>query len=745
VCGPYNSKVLLKKVLRVVNVLLGLLCVCLLVAAWWFFWRPLPQTSGTVSAPVQAAVESVRDELGVPHIKASSESDLYFAQGYITAQERLWQMDGLRRFAAGDLSEIVGRGALASDIESRRLRMRHIAEAAYVNLPPADRAQIAAYALGVNRFMDTHRNALSFEFNLLQYSPRAWSVVDSVLIGLYMYRNLTSTMQDELLKANLLNGGDTQKVKALFPLGDGPEVQAGSNAWAVSGAHTASGKPLLSNDMHLEFSLPGIWFMVSLEMPGMHVAGVALPGMPGVVAGHNDHIAWGMTNLGFDVQDLYIERMDPHTGAYLYDGKREQAFLEREWIAVKNDKPLQISQWITRHGPVRIQNGQALALKWAAADPKIFQYPFPEINRARNWQEFLHGIERFPGPGQNFVYADSQGNIGYHATGRLPIRKTYAGDVPVDGSDARNEWAGYIPFDQLPAFFNPPGGMIVTANQNPFPANYPYPVSGYFAPPYRARQIHDLLKAHGKLKPEDTLRIQRDVYSGFNRFLAKQLVQAFDRKHPQDEVMRNAIGVLRNFDGQMDKDHAAPMITSLAYHHFRTALLQSAARGKADEYKSSMSLAVMQDILTRRPAGWFADYDAALLAALHAGLEQGRTEQGRDSARWRYGTFMTTTIAHPIAHAISLLAPYFDIGPVPMSGGTASVKQTTKTLGPSERLNIDLGNWDNSLENIVIGESSHRLSSHYKDQWEAYYNGTSFPMQFNRVNQKGRLVFTPLQ
>ncbi len=738
--------VLLKRVLRIVNAALAVGFVALLAGVWWFFWRPLPKTTGTIGAPVTASVESVRDELGEPHIKAANERDLYFAQGYITAQERLWQMDGLRRFAAGDLAEIVGHGALVSDIESRRLRMRHIAEAAYINLPAGDRAQIAAYALGVNAFIDSHRNALSFEFNALSYSPRPWSVVDSVLIGLYMYRNLTSTTRDELLKADLLSGGDANKVNALFPLGNGPEVSAGSNAWAVSGAHSASGKPLLSNDMHLEFSMPGIWFMVSLEMPGMHVAGVALPGMPGVIAGHNDYIAWGMTNLGFDVEDQYIEQIDMGTGVYAYDGKRQQATLERELIPVKGEKPVPLNQWITQHGPVRIEGGRALAVKWAAADPKIFQFPFPEINRAHNWQEFLHGIERFPGPGQNFVYADSAGNIGYHASGKLPIRKTYAGDIPVDGSTSANEWAGYIPFDQLPAVLNPASGMIVTANQNPFPAQYAYPVSGYFAPPYRANQIRNMLKQKAKLTPDDMLKIQKDVYSGFNKFFARQLVQAFDRKQPKDEMVRAAMPALRKFDGQMDKNNAAPLITTIAYQNFRTALLNSAAPGKpSEDYKSSMSLAVIQDILTRRPAGWFSDYDDALIKSLQSAMQQERPLQGRDPAKWHYGGYLNWTIAHPIAHALPGLAPYFDIGPVEMSGGSASVKQTTKSLGPSERFTADTANWDNSLLNIVIGESSHRFSPHYKDQWDAYYNGTSFKMQFHRVEQKSRLVFEPGQ
>ena len=728
---------------RIANIVLALGLVALLGLGYWLFWRPLPKTDGSIRVGVTAPVESVRDALGVPHLRAANEEDLYFAQGYVTAQERLWQMDGLRRFAAGDLAEIVGRAALASDMEARRLRIRHIAEEAYLTLPATDRAQAAAYARGVNAYIDTHRKALSFEFEALRYSPRPWSVVDSLIVGLYMYRTLTTSWTDEITKATMLIGGDAAKVNRLFPLRSGLEFQPGSNAWAVSGAHTASGRPLLANDMHLEASLPGIWFMVSLEAPGMHVEGVALPGMPGVIVGHNDRIAWGVTNLGFDVQDLYVEQLDEGSGVYQYDGHAERARLEREIIAVKGEPAVELKQWITRHGPVRRELGRAVALRWTAAEPGTFQLPFVEINHAHNWTEFLHGVARLPGPGQNFVYADVDGNIGYHASGRLPIRHGYAGDVPVDGTAPANEWAGYIPFEALPSAFNPPGGYIVTANQNPFPVDYGYPVNGGFATHYRSNQIRNLLRATPKLTPADSLRIQKDVYGGFADFFARQVVRAADRKHPGDAELRDAVALLRNFNGQMDKDAAAPLVVDLAYRRFRVAVAQVASPGKGAIYQNSLSLAVLQNLLTERPAGWFADYDDALLQAVRDGLKDVRTQQGRAPKKWRYGQYLSWTIPHPVGHSLPGVATYFDVGPVDMSGSGDSVKQTGARLGPSERINEDVGAWDNSLWNIVIGESGHLLSRHYKDQWSAYYNGTSFPMQFGRVEQKSRLLLEP--
>ncbi|MGA2741596.1 MAG: penicillin acylase family protein, partial [Bryobacteraceae bacterium] len=334
------------RVLRYVNLGIGIALLAAAGAVYWFAYRVLPQTSGTLTAPVSQRVTIARDALGVPHISAASTDDAYFGQGYASAQDRLFQMDGLRRLAGGNLAEIAGAGALELDRDSRRLRMRRIAEMAYVSLPPQDRAPLAAYARGVNWFIQTHLHALPVEFTLLGYQPRPWSVVDTILIGLHMYRDLTTTWKDEILKRDMRAAGDRAKVDFLFPARSGGELQPGSNAWAVSGAHTASGKPLLCDDMHLEYSIPGIWYMVHLRAPDMDVAGVSLPGTPSVIVGHNQRIAWGVTNLHFDVQDLYSENFDAGTGRYLYRGQWEQAREEREIIPVKGAAPVEMPVWV---------------------------------------------------------------------------------------------------------------------------------------------------------------------------------------------------------------------------------------------------------------------------------------------------------------------------------------------------------------------------------------------------------------
>jgi penicillin amidase len=442
------------------------------------------------------------------------------------------------------------------------------------------------------------------------------------------------------------------------------------------------------------------------------------------------------------VQDLYAERLDDRTGQYAFQGKVEQGRIERELIVVKGKAPVEVRHWVTRHGPIFIDNPK-LALRWTAGEPGNFEYPILDINRARNWTEFTAALARFPGPGQNFVYADRDGNIGYHATGKLPIRRGYPGNVPVDGASGNFEWDGYIPFDKLPSAFNPASGLIVTANQNPFPANYEFPVAGTFATQYRSRQIRDMLLAKKALRPEDSLRIQKDVYSGFSHLLAGSLVTACDRRKVTNPDLTDAIALLRAWDGQMDKDQAAPFIVTLAFQYLRKAAGDVASPGNGSLYDTQMAPAALARLLNERPAGWFHDYDELLVRVLVDAVDEGRRLQGRIVKKWFYGKYLQLAINHPVGHQLPLVAPYFDIGPVPMSGGSTTVKQTTPKLGPSERFNADLDNWDNSLLNVPVGESGHVLSSHYKDQWNQYYQGSSFPMRFDKIEVKHTAVFVP--
>lgn len=438
----------MQKFIRDLNLVIGALLIAFLALVYWYAWRPLPTISGSVRLPIDKPGTIARDELGAPHITASSFEDAVFLQGYAHAQDRLFQMDGLRRLAAGELSEIVGSGALQSDQEARRFRMRKMAEQHYTRLSAENRRVLGAYARGVNHFLETHGKTLPVEFLLLGYDPRPWSEVDTLLCGLQMYRSLTGGWKDELLKGVMLEKGDREKgdrekVNYIFPVRSGDEAQLGSNAWVISGKHTATGKPILANDTHLEWSFPSPWYLNHLKADRLNVSGFSLPGVPLVIIGDNERIAWGITNLHYDVQDLYLEQLNPNTGQYVYNGAVEQARQEREVIRVKNGNPVELNLWVTRHGPVAFTSGNAqLALRWVAAESGGFSFPFPALNRASNWEQFTAALANFAGPGSNFVYADVDGNIGYHAAGKLPVRRNHDGDSPAIGADPKNEWDG---------------------------------------------------------------------------------------------------------------------------------------------------------------------------------------------------------------------------------------------------------------------------------------------------------------
>ena len=734
----------LNRFLKYINLLIGLCVIAAAATVYWFVYRPLPETSGEIRTPIGSMAVCERDELGVPHITAGNQTEALFIQGFITAQDRLFQMELARRRAAGELAEIAGAGALDSDRQARLLRIRRLAEQHYQLLTPEERAMFAAYARGVNFFLETNQSRLPVEFSLAGIDPRPWSVVDSILVALQLYRTLAEAWDDELLKQRYLASGDKEKVDYLFPLGIGGDVQPGSNAWAVSGKWTESGKPLLANDPHLQFSIPSIWHQVHLKAGELNVAGFTLPGLPGVLAGHNDRIAWGITNLRFDSQDLYIENFDPSTGRYEANGAVAQARLERELVPVKGQKASEVSIWVTRHGPVVISEGKNhLSLKWTAAEDWGFAYPFMDLNSAGNWEEFTEALSQFPGPAQNFIYADVDGNIGYQAAGRLPVRRSYKGDIPVDGASGKYEWSGFIPFDRLPSAFNPPSGMIISANQNPFPEDYPYQVNGDFAPPYRARQIQALLSSQNEWRAEEMLSIQTDVYSEFLHNLGRQLISAYESRGIESENLTEAVELLREWNGQMERDSPAALLATLLFQHLRKAVAEAASPGAGASFAGQMAPVVVEQLLRDRPVEWFNDYNQLLLRSFVDAIEEGRRMQGDEISKWEYGRENQLLLSHPVINQLPLAGKHFRIGPLGMSGSRDTVKQTTPRSGPSMRMVADLADWDSSLANITFGQSGQILSSHYKDQWEAYLAGTSYPMQFQKVAAKSRLQFIP--
>jgi penicillin G amidase len=774
---------ILRFIKRFLATVIVLLVLFLAGVCGWVYRRTraaLPQVDGTLTvAGLKAPVEVRRDARGVPHIRAQSLEDVFFAQGYVTAQDRLWQMDLNRRYAFGNLSEIFGEKGLHFDIEHRTLGFRQVAQRAVNEMEAASRAGLAAYTRGVNAFISTHRDHLPVEFAILHYQMQPWQEADCVGVAMNMALDLSTSWPGDLMREHVkaklslelyanvfpdkspldhpvaeMVPGPSAPVRQseVLPTADpsptdalldalGPDDSSppglGSNNWVVSGAHTQSGKPLLSNDPHLAHSIPSVWYMVHLKAPGLDVSGVSFPGLPSVVLGHNARIAWGATNTGPDVQDLYIESFNLHDPSkYLHEGKWESAEVRDEDIKIRGKNDYHLTVRVTRHGPVVSEDGDRdLALCWTMLKPGAMQFPFLAIDRAANWNDFTNALRSFAGPMQNFIYADVDGNIGYYAAGWVPVRKHGDGTVPMMGSTDDNDWAGYIPFEGLPHSYNPKGGIIATANGRIVPDGYPYYITSRWEAPYRTARIYQLLRAGSKLTPRDMLKIQMDIRPLDDVWLAKKLEEAAQQHPPRTADGRYAISLLQNWNGEAAADSGATLVCEHTRHTLLRRLLVPKLGEDLTGYSWPMSTVFIQNVIDNNLVRWLpqgdADFNATLISALEAavaGLPDAVKSQSRSA--WRWGYTIPLTFHHPLGDASPILGYFFNVGPFPQAGTSYTVKATSMRHGPSMRMDVDFSDFDNSLQNITVGESGEVLSPNYKDQVGAWLTGQSFPMLF---------------
>jgi penicillin amidase len=828
----------------------------------------LPRIDGSLTvAGLSAPVSVQRDAQGVPHIRAQSLDDLVFAEAFVTAQDRLFQMDTLRRHAAGELAEILGPTLIEHDKIQRTLQIRAAADRAVAALPPDQLHLLEVYARGVNALIAQQSAHLPVEFRVLRYTPKPWTPRDSVLVQLVMFQDLTNQytakLAREALTAQFGKSGSQALVPDLYPSGSwrdhppaepqpdltlpGPPIEEvpldesqasltfpvngqrttdncfscfpGSNNWVVSGAHTASGKPLLSNDMHLTHSLPGIWYEADLEAPipgsePLHVAGVSIPGLPLIVVGHNAHVAWGFTNVGADVQDLYLETTRGSGQSEEFQtvsGTWQPVIHLPETIKVSHAKDIAWDVAATRHGdtitpiltPILRDQSRQVSLRWTLYDPSVVQLPVYAFATAHDWPSFLTAVALFGGPAQNIVYADDQGHIGYHASGRIPLRgaapatpppaastndpgnpeaaaaeqaATAPGNLPLSGPlsavpvvpSAATEWSGYIPFDRLPQVFDPPSGVIATANGRVAPDGYPYPITLNWGEAYRTERLYHLLLHSKGLTPHDMLATQTDIYSDFDHVLAQRLAYALDHspaiavdknaKHVQ--TLRQAADLLRNFDGRMTTDSAAASIVTATHSALWPMLLaphlNAPAKGQPDPLELYAWYAkdfALEEIVTHQEPRWlpkqFSNWNDFLASAVALGLAEAKAPS--DLAKWQYGSIHTVDIEHPIfeqsAALRTLLGRPTGTGVRPQSGDGTTVKQVGHTFGPSERFTADFSNFDNSTLNVVLGQSGNPDSQWFMDQFPAWYRGTTHPLPFSdaAVNSAAqhKLVLTP--
>ena len=832
----------------------------------YYFARYLPNTVAPQSFPqidgeipiagLDAPVDIYRDSMGIPHIYASTGHDLFFAQGYVHAQDRFWQMDVSRHIGSGRLSEMFGKGQLDNDSFLRTLGWARVAQEELKLLSPEDLAVLQAYSDGVNAYLNDHTSAqLSLEYSILGlltrgYKPEPWQPLHSITWGKAMAWDLgKSRLTSEVQRAILSKTLTAEQLAELYPpypnenpyivndftigvtlptgtvqLAQAPDVSAlltavsekqkgldevlgpgsdniGSNNWVIGGALTATGKPLLANDMHLDQQIPSIWYEVSLqcrpvsEKCPLEVTGFSFAGVPGIIAGHNQRIAWGFTNVGPDVIDLYIEKINPdNPNQYEVNGKWVDMTLVEESINVAGrDEPVKLTVRYTRNGPIasdtygplkqqrdddepnftqkagiELPASYAMSLRWTALEPNhVFNAIFG-INRASNWDEFRRAAADFAAPSQNMVYADVDGNIGYQTPGWIPIRKEgHDGSLPVPGWTDDFQWQGYIPFDELPRTFNPQAGFIATANNAIIGPEYPYLITTDFDRGYRARRITDLIANASAPITIDTIK----AIHGDNQDLSADfLIPALLEVDLGNDHLEETRGLLTAWDHQLNMDSApGALYTSFFYHLLAHTFRDDLPKDYWPNGNARWVL-VLKNLVAQPNSPWWDDKttsdsvevrDDIMRLAFADAVSELEKHFGSDTAKWNWGDLHTLTLTNSTLgkSGVPPIEALLNRGPFRTSGGNIMVNATgwdaskeapvayTVVSYPSERAIYDLSDFNNSIAIHTSGESGHAYHPHYVDMTPLWANIQYFPMWWNQESvvedAEGYLVLKP--
>jgi penicillin amidase len=838
-----------------VAVVVVLAIVAVLVVGVWVVRRSFPQTDGEIRVPgLGSRVTVLRDGSGVPQIYAGNTHDLFYAQGFVQAQDRFFEMDVRRHITSGRLSEMLGKPALKSDMYVRTMGWRQVAQKEISLLKPSTLRYLDAFSAGVNAYIHTHSpSQMSLEYSVLalgglDYTPEDWTPVDSVSWLKAMAWDLRGNMDDEITRAIASVHHTKAEIAQLYPrypyarhrpivnqgavvdgvyeqnatgpgtrkperpplngqvvhelaslrrgldsmpqmLGHGSGV--GSNAWVVDGAHSTTGKPILANDPHLGISVPGIWYQMGLHCTQVtsrcpfDVSGFTFAGMPGVVIGHNQQIAWGFTNLGPDVTDLYLEKVKGHD--YEYGGKRVPLAEHDESIKVAGQpKPFRFTVRSTRHGPLLSDvsaqlstvganapvgpgapprgNGYAVALAWTGLIPQNTDDAIFELDKATDWDQFRGAAKDFAVPSQNMVYADRAGNIGYQAPGLIPIRKSGdSGDYPQEGWLPSNDWTGrFVPFDALPNVLNPKDGFVATANQAVTEPGYPYYLGDSWDYGYRSQRIVDLIKSKGRLSPADMSRIQLDTRNGFAPTLVPYLLQIL----MPSGYLAAGQRLLENWNYTEPPDSAAAAYYNAVWRNtladtFHDQLAQSIWPDGDGRW-----FEVMRRLLREPNSPWWDDVntpgvetrDDILAKAMSQARDELIRRQARRAVDWSWGhehqmNLQNETLGQ--SH-IGLVRRLFNRGGYQVGGGPDLVDATSwdaasdsydVTWAPSMRMVVSLANFDRSTWVNLTGASGHAFDSHYTDQTNLWVHGQTLPWAFSRraveASTKDTLTLVP--
>jgi len=735
------------------------------------------QIHGTLSVPgLQQSVRVQRDRWGVAHIYAQNEHDLFFAQGFVAAQDRLFQMEIWKRSGEGRLAEILGPSFVQRDINARLLRYRGDMDAEYRSYAPDTKEILEAFTSGINAYIKEIQRpggpGLPLEFQLAGFEPEPWKPEDCLnrLAAYSMTGNGASELHNAQLVA-LLGPEKAAKLLELDPpvkLDPAPGIDfsglspallknlvgsdvpihfpetpvQGSNNWTVSGTLTATGKPLLANDPHRVIAEPSLRYTVHLVAPGWDVIGAGEPGLPGVAVGHNENIAWGFTIFGLDQQDLYLAQLNPaDPQEYKTEHGWERMRVETETIQVRGGAPVTANLKFTRHGPVLWEDGKrALTLRWVGAEPGTAGYLGSlSVDRAENWQQFEQAMARWKVPSENIVYADREGNIGEHSTGLAPLRKNWTGLLPVP-EDGGFEWSGFLPNGELPHTYNPSSGFVATANHKMIPDNYPYAVGFQWASPERFQRISEVLGAAArnarKLSIEDMENLQNDVVSLPARELQSLL------KHAAGNSPDSSARLLLDWDCAITANSSPASLYELWANELREAVTKKVVPPKAQAAVGILSLQKTVQELSSPPASEFGENpetarDALLLQSLEAARQKLAARLGPSPREWSWGRLHRVSFIHPLGGTPSLAA-LFDRGPFPRPGDGSTVDATyfpaisfDQLAGASYREIFDLSDWDNGVGVNVPGQSGQPGSPHYDDLLPLWLRGQYFPLRYS--------------
>jgi penicillin amidase len=773
-----------------------------LVAAgggFYFFYRAMPAYSGAVVLPGLSAETHVwRDVYGVPHIFAASPDDAARALGYLHASERLYQMEMQRRAGQGRVAEIAGSAYVDVDRLMRTLDVYRLAESSFAALSPWAQARLQAYADGVNLYLDTHKDAPPPELAILGDKPEPWKPADSLVWIKLMSWQLSGNYTLERLRAELRQKLSPEEASWLFPMPSGdwpvtsapaagighaksdapynrlglmmPERHGASNEWAVAGARTVTGKPILANDPHLSLGAPILWYLARIVTPEWSVKGATLPGLPGIVLGQNDHIAWGMTNANTDAQDLFVETNDPTDASRYLTPDGAQPFATRdETIHVKGEPDVTLHVRATRHGPVLSDIDPDLAALAGAGKAMALAYTglgaqdttaesFLRVAAAHNWDEFLAALRLYQTPTQNLVYADASGDIGYISPGLVPLRKSGDGLAPTDGASGATDWIGTIPFEQWPQLHNPAAGFVFNANNAIVGPDRVALFGQDWEEAFRARRIQQFFDGIDKHSLDTSAAMQDDHVS----LAAKDLLPFLRAVTPSDERARQALALLAGWDGAMERDRPEPLIyTAFADALHRIMLVDKL--GLTMSEKGPFAVTTLMSLLRDHPS-WCdvagkpdPDCRATLARALDEGLALLVQRDGPDMSQWKWGHEHVALLTNAFYGGVPLLNRVADLA-LPSSGDyytldrgggfeVPSDQPFARTHGAGFRGIYDLSNPDASRFIIATGESGHIFSPHYRDLAPLWLDGKSITLAGSEADLKTagaqELVFTP--